>query len=75
MAKVKAEDTQAIADDAQKDLDAALPLLRNANKALDSLDKSDIAELKVFANPPDLVMTVMETVICLIMFMKLLIVF
>ena len=62
MAKVKAEETQAIADDAQKDLNAALPLLRNANKALDALDKSDISELKVFANPPDMVMTVMETV-------------
>ena len=62
LATVKAEDTQAIAADAQKDVDEALPILRNANKALDALDKSDIAELKVFAKPPDLVMTVMETV-------------
>jgi len=62
VAKVKAEETQAIADDAQKDLDEALPVLYNANKALDALDKSDIAEIKVFAKPPDLVMTVMETV-------------
>ena len=64
MASVKAEETQAIADDAQKDLNEALPLLHNANKALDALDKSDIAEIKVFAKPPDMVMTVMETVRC-----------
>jgi len=62
LATVKAEDTQAIADDAQRDLDEALPVLHSANKALDALDKSDISELKVFAKPPDLVMTVMETV-------------
>ena len=62
VATVKAEETQAIADDAQKDLNEALPVLHNANKALDALDKSDIAEIKVFAKPPDLVMTVMETV-------------
>ena len=62
VAAVKAEETQAIADDAQRDLSEALPILHNANKALDALDKSDIAELKVFAKPPDLVMTVMETV-------------
>jgi len=62
VATVKAEETQAIADDAQKDLDEALPILHNANKALDALDKSDISEIKVFAKPPDLVMTVMETV-------------
>lgn len=62
VAKVKAEETQAIADDAQKDLDEALPILAAANKALDALDKSDISEIKVFAKPPDLVQTVMEAV-------------
>ncbi|XP_069482525.1 dynein axonemal heavy chain 6 [Ambystoma mexicanum] len=62
MAKVKAEDTQAIADDAQRDLDEALPALQAANKALDSLDKADISEIRVFTKPPDLVMTVMEAI-------------
>lgn len=61
-AAAKAHETQLIADDAQADLNKALPYLRSAIKALDALDKSDIAELKVFTNPPDLVMTVMETV-------------
>nr|XP_054751474.1 dynein axonemal heavy chain 6-like isoform X1 [Lytechinus pictus]XP_054751475.1 dynein axonemal heavy chain 6-like isoform X1 [Lytechinus pictus] len=68
-AKVKAEETQAIADDAQRDLDEALPALESANKALDSLDKSDVAELKVFNKPPDMVMTVMET-ICILLGVK-----
>lgn len=66
VAKVKAEETQAIAADAQRDLDEALPVLHAANKALDSLDKSDIAEIKVFAKPPELVQVVMETVAILL---------
>ncbi|XP_029367943.1 dynein heavy chain 6, axonemal [Echeneis naucrates] len=69
LAKVKAEDTQAIADDAQRDLDEALPALEGANKALNSLDKADISEIKVFTKPPDLVMTVMEAV-CILLHCK-----
>ncbi|MGH0158032.1 UNVERIFIED_CONTAM: hypothetical protein FKN15_035543 [Acipenser sinensis] len=64
--KVKAEETQAIADDAQRDLDEALPALEAANKALDSLDKADISEVRVFPKPPDLVQTVMEA-ICILL--------
>lgn len=66
VAKVKAEETQAIADDAQRDLDEALPVLEAAIKALDSLDKSDISEIKVFSKPPELVQTVMEAVCILL---------
>lgn len=61
-----AEDTKAIADDAERDLQEALPALDGANKALDSLDKADISEIKVFPKPPDLVMTVMEAVCILL---------
>ncbi len=68
-AKQKAMETQAIADDAQRDLDAALPALEAANKALDSLDKNDISEIRVFNKPPLLVQTVMEAV-CLMLGQK-----
>lgn len=66
LAKFEAEETQAIADDAQRDLDEALPALEGANQALNSLDKADISEIKVFTKPPDLVMTVMEAVCILL---------
>lgn len=38
------------------------PLLQ----ALDSLDKNDIAEIRVFSKPPELVQTVMEAVCILL---------
>lgn len=66
VAKAKAEETQAIADDAQRDLDQALPALEASVKALDSLDKSDIAEIRVFSKPPELVQTIMEAVCILL---------
>ena len=39
------EKTKAIADDAQRDLDEALPALEEAVKCLNSLKKSDIDEV------------------------------
>lgn len=66
VAKAKAQETQAIADDAQRDLDEALPALEMAVKALDALDKSDISEVRVFTKPPALVQTVMEAVALLL---------
>ena len=66
VALIKATETQAIKDDAQRDLDEALPALAAANTALDSLDKSDISELRVFTTPPELVQTVLEAV-CLLL--------
>ena len=59
----------AIKTDCQKDLDAALPEYYNAIKSLDALDKKDIQEVKSYAKPPALVMTVMEAV-CLLMGQK-----
>ncbi|KAJ3111626.1 Dynein heavy chain 6, axonemal [Phlyctochytrium bullatum] len=58
----QAKSTEAIAAEAQKDLDEALPALQAAYKSLETLDKKDIAELKVFTKPPDLVLMVMEAV-------------
>ena len=65
-AQVKAEETQTLADDAQKDLDEALPALEAAVRALDSLDKSDISEIKVFNKPPEMVQIVLEAVCILL---------
>eukprot|EP00698_Gefionella_okellyi_P007648 TRINITY_DN186_c0_g2_i1.p1 TRINITY_DN186_c0_g2~~TRINITY_DN186_c0_g2_i1.p1 ORF type:complete len:2597 (+),score=793.21 TRINITY_DN186_c0_g2_i1:164-7954(+) len=55
----------AIRDDTQRDLDKAMPAYYSAVKALKSLNKGDITEVKSFTKPPELVMTVMEAV-CLL---------
>ena len=59
------EEATTIKLDAQKELDEALPAFERAIKALDSLNKSDITEMKSFAKPPDMVVTVMDAV-CLL---------
>eukprot|EP01052_Picozoa_sp_SAG31_P002976 SAG31_NODE_109_length_24587_cov_111.480848_7_plen_3254_part_00 len=61
-AKKTAAEVQAIKDDAQTDLDKALPALNAAVSALNSLNKGDITEVMGFAKPPPLVQTVMEAV-------------
>ena len=55
-----------LAADAQADLDKAMPAFNSAVKALDSLKKDDITEIKGFANPPDAVKIVLEAV-CLLL--------
>ncbi|KAF1334344.1 Dynein heavy chain, partial [Globisporangium splendens] len=62
----QAEEVSIVRADAQKDLDVAMPALNNAVKALDSLSKSDITEVKSFAKPPEAVETVMNAV-CLLL--------
>ena len=49
---IQAAETTAISDDAQKDLDVALPALKAAEEALSKLDKKDINEVKSFPKPP-----------------------
>jgi len=51
-AQKKAADTKAIADDAQRDLDEALPALAEAVQCLKDLKKSDIDEVKSLGRPP-----------------------
>jgi len=63
--KQAAAETKAIADDAQADLDEAMPAFKNALKALDALEKKDIQEIKAFASPPDAVKMVMEAILIL----------
>ena len=62
----QAAETKLIADDAQRDLDRALPALESAVKALKSLTKADITEVKSFTNPPNAVRVVMEAVCILL---------
>ena len=65
-AKAKATEVQAIKDDAQQDLDKALPALNSAVSALNALNKNDINEIKSFKKPPDLVQTTMDAVCILL---------
>eukprot|EP00854_Cymbomonas_tetramitiformis_P003900 gene3900-4861_t len=59
-ANLKAAEAKAIADDAQKDLDKALPALEEALSSLKNLSRNDIVEVKSMSNPPEGVKMVME---------------
>lgn len=56
----QSQEVAAVAAEAQADLDVALPALNAAVKALDSLTKNDITEVKAFKNPPVAVKVTME---------------
>ncbi|XP_037533396.1 dynein heavy chain 2, axonemal [Nematolebias whitei] len=66
--KISAEELQckAMAETAQRDLDKALPALEEAMKALESLNKKDMTEIKSYGRPPVLVETVMNAVMTLL---------
>lgn len=66
MLQVQAAATQALADDAARDLELAMPAMKAAQDALKSLNKADINELRVFQKPPAMVKFVMEPV-CLLL--------
>lgn len=57
---------EAIRDECQRDLAAAMPALDAAVASLDTINKDDLAVVKSFANPPKLVELVMSAV-CLLM--------
>jgi dynein heavy chain, axonemal len=67
-AKVAAN-VKAIKDDCAKDLEEAMPAYNSAIKALDTLDKKDIQEVKSFPKPPALVAKVMDAV-CILLGVK-----
>ncbi|XP_054461370.1 dynein axonemal heavy chain 2-like [Anoplopoma fimbria] len=66
--KIGAEELQckAMAENAQRDLDEVLPALNEAMKALESLNKKDMTEIKSYGCPPTLVETVMQAVMTLL---------
>lgn len=54
-----------LASIAQADLDLAMPALDEALRALDSLNKKDIAEVRSYGRPPQKVEMVLEAVMIL----------
>lgn len=62
----KAAETKSLADDAQRDLDEAIPALAAAVQCLKELKKSDIDEVKSFTKPTYNVVRTMQA--CCIMF-------
>ena len=62
VARVKAEETQAMKDDAQRDLNQALPAVEKANEAIGRLRKESIGEVRTFTKPPNMVEVVMQAV-------------
>ena len=61
-AAIKSAEVKEIADDAQADLDKALPALDAAVKCLKELQKGDIVEVKAMGKPPDGVKLVLQGV-------------
>jgi len=66
--KVAAE-VKVIKDDCQADLDEAMPAYEASVKALDSLDKKSVQEMKAFTNPPEMVKFTLECV-CILLEVK-----
>ncbi|XP_036367019.1 dynein heavy chain 1, axonemal-like isoform X1 [Octopus sinensis] len=58
----KTRETQAIADDAQRDLSEALPALEEALASLKTLNKNDVVEVRAMQRPPDGVRLVIDAV-------------
>ena len=58
-------EVKVIADQAQAELDKAIPALEEAMKALEALNKKDLAEVKAFTKPPTAVEMVMNAVMIL----------
>ncbi|XP_074663059.1 dynein axonemal heavy chain 6-like [Tubulanus polymorphus] len=57
---------QNYADECQRDLASVLPALQTAIDALDALNKSDVAEIRVYQAPPNAIKMVMSAVAILL---------
>ncbi|XP_055836500.1 dynein axonemal heavy chain 2 isoform X2 [Episyrphus balteatus] len=55
-----------LAEIAQQDLDFVMPMIDNAVKALDALNKKDLSEVKSYGKPPPKIEKVMEAVMILL---------
>lgn len=65
-AKLKAVETQEIADEAARELEAVMPIFQAAQDALAKLKKQDVNEVRTFPKPPPLVKFVLEAVCILL---------
>lgn len=65
-AKIKAQETQEIADEATRELELVMPMFRMAQAALEKLSKADISEVKSLKDPPKAVKFVLEAVCILL---------
>eukprot|EP01060_Flectonema_neradi_P007523 TRINITY_DN15258_c0_g1_i3.p1 TRINITY_DN15258_c0_g1~~TRINITY_DN15258_c0_g1_i3.p1 ORF type:complete len:3484 (+),score=722.64 TRINITY_DN15258_c0_g1_i3:1919-12370(+) len=59
------QETNALRCDAERDLEAAQPLVERAKAALGNLNKASLTELKSFTKPPQEVLMVTAAVMCL----------
>ena len=64
-----AANVQVIKNDCQTDLDEAMPAYESAVRALSTLDKKSIQEMKAFNNPPEMVKFTLEAV-CILLNVK-----
>ncbi|XP_052743009.1 dynein axonemal heavy chain 1-like [Bicyclus anynana] len=69
IAELMAKETTAMAEDAQRDLDEAMPALRAAEKALQELNRNDVVEVKAMKKPPAGVLLVIES-LCVVFDIK-----
>lgn len=60
------DDVSAIKTDCEKVLSEAMPALKKALAALDTLNKNDITEMKNYATPPEDLVLVMDAVCVLL---------
>lgn len=60
--KKETQIVQDYADECQSDLASVIPALQIAVESLETLDKASVAEIRVYTNPPYLVLTVLNAV-------------
>ena len=58
----QASEIKEIADDAQAELDVAIPILKEAVDALNTINKADIAQIKGYVSPASGILLVLEAV-------------
>ena len=66
LVNIQATEIKKVADEAQTELDKAIPVLKEAEEALKTINKQDLAEIRTFVNPPDAVRLVLEAVCILL---------